>query len=247
MPASVLLAAASVASLNLCTDEYLLLLARPGEIASVSYLAAEPLESPLWQQARRHHRNRGTIEQVVAQRPSAVLTMGGGGRSTSFVARRLAIKAVDLKPVSAPGDVAANLSAVAALLGDPKRADPWLARLRKLMTNTPRKALDTLWISSGGQSFTAGSAGVAWLRMAGLDQRQVPGGRVTLEIILARPPSVLVESRYRRRQVSLGTMWLDHPIVRNARSRRIATDGRAWTCLGPLMIGEVERLRRALR
>ena len=35
MAASALLAAASVASLNLCTDEYLLLLARPREIASV--------------------------------------------------------------------------------------------------------------------------------------------------------------------------------------------------------------------
>ena len=40
MPASALLIGASVASLNLCTDEYLLLLARPQEIASVSFLVA---------------------------------------------------------------------------------------------------------------------------------------------------------------------------------------------------------------
>ena len=44
MPASALLAAASIASLNLCTDEYLLLLARPHEIASVSFLSQYPQE-----------------------------------------------------------------------------------------------------------------------------------------------------------------------------------------------------------
>ena len=67
MPASALLAAASIASLNLCTDEYLLLLARPQEIASVSFLSQDPQESPLWKLARRHHSNRGSLEQVLAQ------------------------------------------------------------------------------------------------------------------------------------------------------------------------------------
>ena len=48
MPVSASLLAASgalrVASLNLCTDEYLLLLARPSEIASVSHLSHDPAE-----------------------------------------------------------------------------------------------------------------------------------------------------------------------------------------------------------
>ena len=47
MPASALLIGARIASLNLCTDEYLLLLARPQEIAGVSFLSQDPLESPL--------------------------------------------------------------------------------------------------------------------------------------------------------------------------------------------------------
>src|SRR5687767_2290805 len=78
MPVSGLLAAASVASLNLCTDEYLLLLAKPQEIASVSFLSQDPQESSLWRVARRHHSNRGSLEQVIGVRPKVVLTMGGG-------------------------------------------------------------------------------------------------------------------------------------------------------------------------
>jgi hypothetical protein len=35
--------------------------------------------------------------------------------------------------------------------------------------------------------------------------------------------------------------------VRYARAgRTIATDGRLWTCMGPLLIGEIARLRREL-
>ena len=85
MPASALLAAASIASLNLCTDEYLLLLARPQEIASISFLSQNPLESPLWKLAKRHHSNRGSLEQVLGRKPDTLLTMGGGGRASSLL------------------------------------------------------------------------------------------------------------------------------------------------------------------
>jgi iron complex transport system substrate-binding protein len=82
------------------------------------------------------------------------------------------------------------------------------------------------------------------MRLAGFRQRALPGGRADLETLLVHPPKVIVESDYRRGQLSGGTRWLQHPIVRNASSRHVRTDGRPWTCMGPLMIGEIERLRR---
>ena len=247
MLASALLIGASVASLNLCTDEYLLLLARPGEIASVSFLAQDAQESPLWRIARRYPANRGSIEDVLARRPDIVLTMGGGGRATRLLAQRLRIRAVELVSTASLEDVASNLRTVAAALGDPRRALPLLKNLAWLQRTSPHSAKDALWVSGGGQTLAAGSVGTQWLRLAGLEQRALPGGRASLETLLVRPPAVLVESQYRSAQVSSGTRWLDHPIVRNAKSRRLATDGRAWTCMGPLMIGEIERLRAAAR
>lgn len=247
MPASALLIGASVASLNLCADEYLLLLARPREIASVSYLSQDPLESSLWERARRHHANRGSIEQVLERRPAVVLTMGGGGRATAMIARRLGIKAIDLRYTSSLANVEWNFRRVAAALGDPQRAAPFVDRLRDLQRTAPRKSLDTIWISAGGQSFASDSAGTRWMRLAGLQQRDLRGDRVTLETLLVNPPEVIVQSNYRRRQVSRATRWLDHPIVRRVSSRKLSTDGRAWTCLGPLLIGEIDRLRAALR
>lgn len=247
MAASALLAAASVASLNLCTDEYLLLLAEPHEVASVSFLSQDPQESPLWKLARGHHSNRGSLEDVLSRKPKIVLTMGGGGRATTLIAGRMGIRALDLRPVSRLDDVAFNFQTVATALGEPKRARPWLARLAELRRSAPPKTTDAIWIAGGGQTIGVPSVGADWMRLAGLAQRPLTGDRVSLEALLVRPPSILVQSRYRTGQVSRGAEWLNHPIVRSAKSRRLTADGRAWTCMGPLVIGEIERMRAELR
>jgi iron complex transport system substrate-binding protein len=247
MPAYALLLGASIASLNLCTDEYLLLLARPQEIASVTMLSQDPLESPLWREGRRHRANNGSIEDVVSLRPGILLTMGGGGRATGMIARRIGIRAVDLRPAATLDDVERNFLTVAAALGDVKRAAPWINRLDRLRVTKPKVTHDAIWLSGGGQSINSDGLGAQWLRLAGFRQRPLNGDRASLETLLLRPPQILVQSDYRAGQVSSGTRWLDHPIVRNLKAQRIRTDGRAWTCLGPLMIAEIERLRHGVQ
>jgi iron complex transport system substrate-binding protein len=247
MPASAFLLAASaaarVASLNLCTDEYLLLLARPGQVASVSYLSQDPRESPLWRAARAYKGNRGSIEDVVALKPTLILTMGGGGRATGLIATRLHIRALDLPYATSLESVERNLTIVATALGDPTRAKPWIGRIETLRRSTPAHASDAIWISGHGDSLAPDSLGAEWLRLAGFAQRALPGGRATLEVLLTQPPKYLIVSNYRSGQMSGGNRWLDHPIVHRAGARRIVTDGRPWTCMGPLMIAEIERLR----
>jgi iron complex transport system substrate-binding protein len=247
MPASALLAASATlraASLNLCTDEYLLLLAEPRQIVGVSYLARDPLETSLWRSARRYPGNRGSIENVLPLRPNFLLTTSGGGRATALLAHRLGIRTVDVPYVTSLDGIARNLQAVAAALGNPARAEPWLRRLDRLRKSAPPSAKDTIWVSGGGFSLSPDSLGIQWLRLTGLQQRALPGGRASLETLLTSPPKVLIRSDYRSGQMSGGNRWLQNPIVRHAGARQIATDGRPWTCLGPLMIPEIERLKR---
>lgn len=249
MPASALLigaSAARIASLNLCADEYALLLARPGELVSVTRLARDPLESPLAARARAIPANRGSLEDVVAMRPTVILTMGGAGRSTSLLAGRLGVRTIDLPSPTDIAGVERNLRTVASALGDVRRAQPWLTRIARLRANRPAVQRDALYLSGGGVSIGSWSPAVEWMSLAGLRQRKLPAGKVTLEQLLADPPAVMLRSNYRAGQMSLGQRWFDHPIVRRSTRRAIATDGRAWTCAGPLMIGEIERLRARL-
>ena len=251
MPAFAFLLGASavvrVASLNLCTDEYLLLLAQPDQVVSVSYLSRDPLESPLWQAARRYHGNRGSLEDVLTLLPTLVLTMGGGGRATRLLASRLHMQALNLPYATNLEGVERNLETVAAALGNEQRARPWIEKIEELRRSSPRQLTDAIWVSGHGESLAPGSLGAEWLKLAGFKQRALPGARATLETLLTNPPKMLIKSNYRSGQMSGGVQWLNHPIVRHAGARQIVTDGRPWTCMGPLMIGEIERLRRLAR
>ena len=251
MPASVLLLGASaavrVASLNLCADEYLLLLARPEEIAGVSYLARDPSETALWRRARGHPGNRGSIEEVLKARPSVVLTMGGGGRSSALLATRLKLKSLDLTLPATLEDVEANLRVVARVLGDERRAAPLLAQMERLRRTAPAHGLASAFVTGGGLSFPPDSLGARWMSLAGFTQVLLTGAKLTLEDLATAPPKALVISNYRAQEYSRGQAWLDHPLVRRSGARKLATDGRPWTCLGPAMIPEIERLSRLAR
>ena len=131
---------------------------------------------------------------------------------------------------------------VATALGDPRRAAGWHRRLTRL-TASPFPLRDTIFLGGGGNSLSAGSLGAQWMALSGFRQRSLAGGRATLETLATAPPHILLRSAYRRHQPSLGQRWLDHPLARSSAARTIVTDGRPWTCAGPLMLGEIERLR----
>ncbi len=246
--ASLLAASLRIASLNLCSDEYLLLLARPGEVASVSRLAQDPAETSLAPQARRVPGNRGRIEDVIGLHPDVVLILGGsGGRSSGAIARALGMRVVALPQPGSLDGVAVNLRTVAGALGDPHRADALIAELARLRANSPRIGVDSIYLGHGGISQSTGSLGAQWMRTAGLVQRPLSGGKTSLEVLAINPPKLLLISNYRSSQISQGQRWLTHPIVARTPSRRVTTDGRPWTCAGPLMMGEVERLHRVIR
>jgi iron complex transport system substrate-binding protein len=249
MPGFASLLAASLAvraaSLNMCSDEYLLLLAKPNEIASVSRLSRDPADSSLWRLGQRYPGNRGTLESALKTRPNLLITMGGGGRATTIIARKMGLRTLDLPFPMSIEDVSKNMSLVARALGDERRAILWKGRLEGLRS-TSRPALDAIFLGAGGNSVGAQSVEAEWMRAAGLKQRMLPGGRANLELLATRPPAVILRSSYRRSERSLGQDWLEHPLAKPKASRMVTVDGRPWTCAGPLMLAEVERLRSIL-
>jgi iron complex transport system substrate-binding protein len=233
-----------VASLNLCTDELLLSLADARQIASVTYLAQQPEEFPLWRQARAYPKNDGSLISVVRYRPDLVLTMGGSGRDSARIAQRLGIKVLNLPYPQSLRDMQAMIGRVAHVLDRDAVGRAIVARIEQLKRSRPAASIDTIWLGEGGLTLRAQSLGAEWMRLVGLRQRAVPGDRVTLEQLVAAPPAVLLRSDYRSGQYSAEQRWLAHPLVQRAHAARtIRTDGRPWTCLGPPMIDEILRLR----
>ncbi len=237
-----------VASLNLCTDELLLMLGQPEQIVSVTHLSQQPAESPLWRRARRYERNDGSLLSVAPLRPDLVLTMGGGGRDRLHIAERLGIPTLDLPFARSLADVEVSIAAVSRALGRPQAGAALQRRLDALKSRARGTAVDTIWLGGGGRSLPAAGLGAEWMALAGLRQRPLRGDRVSLEHLLVRPPAILLRSDYRAGQYSGEQRWLSHPLARRAtRSRTIRTDGRLWTCMGPLLVNEIRRLRAEVR
>jgi len=237
-----------VASLNLCTDELLLLLGDPRQIVSVTHLGRNPAETPLWSAGRSYRSNDGSLESLASLRPDLVLSMGGGVRDRTGIAARLGMRMLDLPYPQRLGDVEAAVSRVAAALGRVERGRAVLSAIARLKRSVPAKAADSIWLGGGGRSVAATGLAADWMRLAGLAQRPLRGDRVSLEQLLVRPPAVLLRSDYRQGQYSSEQRWLSHPLAARARAgRTLVTDGRLWTCMGPLMAGEVARLRQAAR
>jgi len=234
-----------VASLNLCTDELLLMLAAPAQIASVTHLSRQEAETPLWRQARAYPRNDGSLLSVVVLRPDLVVSMGGGIRDRTDISGRLGIPIVDLVFARSLSDVAENIRRLAAALGRPEAGTALLRRLTALIRSRPPLRVDTIWLGGGGLTVSATGLEAQWMALAGLRQRPFRGDRVSLETLITRPPALLLRSDYRAGQYSSRQRWLTHPAARHATGvRTLPTDGRRWTCLGPLLIEEIERLRR---
>lgn len=234
-----------VASLNLCTDELLLLLADDGQIASVTHLSKQKAETIYWQKARRFRSNDGSLLSVAGFKPDLVLTMGGGARDRASIARRLRIRVLDLPYPMSLEDVQASILAVGQELGQQGRARTVLGQFNRLRQTAPRSTQDTIWLGGGGRSVPASGLAAEWMRLAGMRQRSLRGDRVTLEQLLVSPPQVLLRSDYRQTEYSGEQRWMSHPLARRTRAgKTLATDGRRWTCMGPSLIPELLRLRQ---
>jgi iron complex transport system substrate-binding protein len=234
-------------SLNLCTDELLLLLAAPDQIASVTYLSQQKMETTLWRQAQAYRANDGSLLSVAPLRPDLVLNMGGGARDRVRIADRLGMKIVDLPYPQSIADITASIRKVAAALGRPSAGDKLLMEMAELQRSAPKAQLDTIWLGGGGRSVAADGLAADWMALVGFRQRALTGDRVSLEELLMNPPAFVLRSDYRSGQYSGEQRWLRHPLARLKRkSRTITTDGRAWTCMGPALIREIVRLRKSI-
>jgi iron complex transport system substrate-binding protein len=237
-----------VVSLNLCSDELVLSLAAPGQLVGVSRLGADRDETPLAARASGLPVNRGRVTEVIALAPDLVLTSGGDPNAAA-TARRLGIAALEVPEPHSLADVRANIRRVAAALGRASAGEALIAEMAAHLGTPATHPTAALLVGGGGLTISPHGLAAAYLRYAGLVQQDVPRGQIGLERLLSNPPRLLVISNYRSAQYSGNQNWLAHPALARlpATTRRIETDGRAWTCLGPPLAAEIARLRESVK
>jgi iron complex transport system substrate-binding protein len=223
--------AGDVVSLNLCTDEFLVLLA-PDRVAALSPLARDPSLSVVAATARHLPWVRADAEAVLMLHPALVLAGPYGAQTTLAVLAQAGLRVVRTALPRNFAAIRAETSRLAGLLGVPARGAALLAKMDARLAAIPRHPpLRALALAPRGYTAAAGSLEDAVLRAAGLVNAGT-GARVGLEAILAHPPDLLVVQQAPDFP-SLATDMLQHPalagIPRRSVPPALLACGGPWT------------------
>jgi iron complex transport system substrate-binding protein len=248
-------AAPRFASLNVCADQLLLMLADREEIASLSYHGANPNFSHYWERARGLPVNRGQAEELLAREPTLVL---GGTFSNPATQHLLDRLGTGVLPLDVPSDFAgirAQTLAVAEALGHPERGRALVAevdrRLAALEAGRPeRRPLAAVYQENG---ITAGRGTLvdAVIEAAGYENLAARLGlsgyaALPLEDLVLHRPQLLITSVETSDAPSLARQTLDHPAL-EALARdavQVTIPAALWVCPGPYTVEAAERLAR---
>jgi iron complex transport system substrate-binding protein len=247
-----------IVSMNLCTDQYVLLLAARERIRSVSFLAADVNESPLADRAIGLKINYGNAEEIIAEKPDLVLT---GEFTTGFakmLLRRLGYRVVEVENARDIPGVRRAMRDVGRLLGESAKAEAIVDEMDARLADVGRRAAarqrsTALVYEANG--FTVGRPSLAddVLTVVGLTNI-APGlgladyGQLALEDLLIARPQHIVRLEYRPGSASLAAQVVAHPAVTLMTQGRppLNLPGRLLTCASPTVADAAEILDRQL-
>jgi iron complex transport system substrate-binding protein len=245
-----------VVSVNLCSDQLLLMLADADQVASVSHLAVEPLSSFVAERARNYPLNHARAEEVIALRPDLVLASSYGKPRLLTTLESLGYRVERLPPAHDLAQIVHNIRQLASLLHQPERGETLIRTLQRRLgdeSDAPQdKRPGALFLQPRGYTSGRETLQDEALRLAGWRNLAAEQGiegyaPVDLERLLRWQPQRIFTSVYDGSGNSLAQRQLLHPAL----SRLLA--GRPlepipfkyWICPGPMLAEAVELLRQA--
>lgn len=241
-----------VASIHLCADQLLLALADRDQIASVTWLAAEPAQSNMVEAARGVSLNRGQAEEIVALKPDLVLAGVLSARPTVALLQRLGYRVLDLAPTTSFVEINSQIREVAAALDEIARGEALVAalgqRLAVVASAAPSAARPgVILYQPNGYTMGAGTLEDAVLTAAGFANLArgigITGvGHVPLERLVLLRPDLIVFGAEGRERPSAARELLSHPAMAAMTPRSVDVPNRFWVCGGWFTAEAVERL-----
>jgi iron complex transport system substrate-binding protein len=251
-----------IVSMNLCTDQLLIPLADPEQIAGLSRFSRDAWQSFAANDARRYPILSGGAEDVLVLRPDIVVASLFDKRSTRELLKE---KGLHLAEFSVPrnlDEVKAQIREMGEIAGHPERATAEIARLDAAMARARRavteKHYSVLPLSRRGWVSGSDSLVSSLLTETGLfnmasDLGVGTGGFASLEAIVAAKPDFILVSVAGDRAEDDGSAFLLHPALERLYppAKRIVIPDRLTVCGGvmladalDLLVAELKRVER---
>ena len=239
-----------IVSLNLCTDQLLMLLADPYQIASLSKIVDDPHVSLLAEKSAKFQKNRGNAEEIFIDNPEIVVAGVYTEKATVQILQSLGVR-VEIFPIAQNfNDIIKNIRKMGLLVGHLDRAERMiddfnvrLEELRSGITERPRAAI----YSANGYTTGTDTMSGQILKTAGFQNitEEVGmsfGGILPLEtLVMLQPDLVITGKAYPGH--SRSEEILKHPALRPFKATA-QTDAK-WICGTPAVLDAVAELQRA--
>lgn len=246
-----------VVSLNLCADELLLRLADREAIASVTFLAADPLFSSVTDRVEGLTLNRGKTEEIVPLHPDLVIAEPYTARNAVRFLQRLDVPLLELPVPTTFEEAYRQIEELAQAVGEEDRGRKIVAEMQQRLAalGPPPAGPKPLAAVYQPNGFLVGPGTLvhevlthAGLRNLAAEVLQDHNGPLPVERLLWHRPDLLILNHAEEAPASLAHAILQHPALQEAFSEmhRIVIHPSLWTCAGPGLVEAVESLRHAV-
>ncbi len=250
----------SVASLDFCADQYVLALADPDQIVSVSP-HAETEFSYLAEKAAGIPKIRPTAEEILVLEPEIVVRLWGGGYGAKDTLERYGIPVVQVSLAVTLEETKANLLAVGEALGHLDRAEAIAAdldaRLSAIQAVPDEERPVALYVTPSGTTTGRGTFIHEMMTTAGVGNMSAelgtsPWHPVNLEALALSPPDMIVAGFFDLRSGKLSNWSLSrHEFLRRqGETRPVARiPSREIACAAWFVVDAIEEIaakRRSL-
>lgn len=244
-----------VVSINVCTDQLALILAREGQLQSISYLSRDPQLSAMADKAQRFPVNHAGAEEVFLLKPDLVLAGTFSSRATVGLLRRLGIRVEEFAPARSFGDIEEHVHRLGDLLGRQAEAQAQIVSMKAALATIKRPAQSKTVALYYANSYTSGEGTLIdeAVRLAGLenmaDKAGITGSALLpLEKLVLAKPDILVRGA-RDRAPALAFENFRHPALRalEKQVRAVTLDDNLTVCGGPFSVDAVTELAGAGR
>ena len=239
-----------IVSLNLCTDQLLMLLADPNQIVSLSKIVDDQNVSFLAKRSAEFKKNRGDAEEIFVNNPDLVVAGVYTEKATVQILQSLGVR-VEIFPIEQNfDDIVKNIRKMGLLIGHSDRAkrmiDDFNFRLEELRSGISERPRAAIYSANGYTTGTDTLSGQI-LKTAGFRNitKEVGmsfGGTLPLEtLVMLKPDLVITGKAYPGH--SRSEEILKHPALRPFKA--ITQTDAKWVCGTPAVLDAVEELQRA--
>ena len=247
----------SVASINLCGDQLVLSLADPAQILTLSWLAADPEESMLPDEAARLPLNYGSAEELLHFEPDVVIAGSYTAGFTRALLKRLGYAVIEVAPEATLAEIESNLRLVGGAIGRAEQAEKRVAELRAhadaIAAQRSLRPVSAVVVRPGGFTVGANSLAHELMTLAGLrnvaaEQGLDRWGSLSMETLLRSKPELLIVSDYHSAHASLANTVLQHPALARLSQevRAVTVPAPTWACGLPQSLRAATLLQEAV-